>query len=342
MTISGAELSMIHYTIYGGLGSPYSMKMRAIFRYRRIPYVWKQIDIQDRAIFQHVKAPVIPIIRFPDGSWHNDSTPMIYTLERLHADRSIVPPDPAQHFLALLLEDMADEWGTKAMFHYRWYRERDQKQMSEWLSFDRMCGEGREKIETAARTFRDRQVGRMALVGCTPQNASIIEQSADDIMRVLDAHVTEEPFLFGTRPSLADFGWLGQFSQLAVDPTPQERMRAIAPYCFRWLMDLDDASGIEGAWRDPDAPLPAGVTSLLRMAGETYFPFLLANAAAFEKKQETFSVTLLGRTYTQGTFRYQQRCLWDLRERYKALDGATRDRLDPVLREAGCLEPLKG
>jgi len=330
------------YTIHGGLGSPYSMKMRAIFRYRRLPYVWKQIDMADRSIFANVKAPVIPIIQFPDGSWHNDSTPMLYTLERLHAERSIIPADPAQYFLAYLLEDMADEWGTKAMFHYRWYRERDQKQMSEWLAFDRLTGQGRETIVGAAQMFRARQVGRMPIVGCTPENAPIIERSAGEIMALFDAHVTEERYLFGSRPSLADFGWLGQLSQLAVDPTPDDLMRETAPFLFRWLMNLDDASGIEGEWRDPTAPLPPAVTGLLKIAGHTYFPFLLANAAAFEKGEPTFSLTLYGQTYTQGSFRYQQRCLWDLREAYKKLDASAKAQIDPILKDTGCLEPLKG
>src|SRR6185295_6726692 len=299
------------YTIHGGLGPPYSMKTRAIFRYRRLPHIWKQVDMSDRSIFANVKAPVIPVIQFPDGSWHNDSTPMIYLLEKLHRERSIVPDDPGQAFLAYLLEDMADEWGTKAMFHYRWFRERDQKQMSEWLIFDRLMGTGRKTILDMASAIRARQVGRMALVGCTPQNAPIIEASAKQIMALLEAHVTEEPYLFGTRPSLADFGWMGQLSQLATDPTPNDLMREVAPFTFRWLMNLDDASGVEGAWRDPKAPLSPAVTGLLRIAGEIYFPFLLANATAFEKGEQTFSVELMGQTYTQGSFRYQQRCLWD-------------------------------
>jgi glutathione S-transferase len=329
------------YTIYGGLGSPYSMKMRAILRYRRIPHIWKQADGGEN-IFKHVKAPVIPVIQFPDGSWHNDSTPMIFELERRVKERSIVPVDPAHAFLAYLLEDFADEWGTKAMFHYRWFRERDQKQMSEWLAFDRLKGKGRETILKAAKAFRDRQVGRMPIVGCTPENAPIIEESARRIMALFEAHVTEDLFLFGSRPSLADFGWLGQLSQLAVDPTPQDLMRADYPFTFRWLANLDDASGLEGDWRDPDAPLAGAVTGLLKLAGEIYFPFLLANAEAVSKKEETFGVELLGHTYKQGAFRYQVKCLSELRWAFSKLDPDSKKKAAAVLDQAGCLKPLGG
>jgi glutathione S-transferase len=329
------------YTIYGGLGSPYSMKMRAILRYRQLPHVWKQADSGEN-IFQHVKAPVIPVIRFPDGSWHNDSTPMIFELERRHNERSIVPIDPAQAFLAYLLEDFADEWGTKAMFHYRWFRERDQKQMSEWLAFDRLKGKGRDMILKAANAFRDRQVGRMPIVGCTPENAPIIEESARRIMALFEAHVTEELFLFGSQPSLADFGWLGQLSQLAVDPTPQDLMREDYPFTFRWLVNLDDASGLEGEWRDPDAPQPAAVAGLLKLAGEIYFPFLLANAEAVAKGADTFSVKIFGQTYTQGAFKYQVKCLAELRAAFAKLNPDSKKKMTALLNETGCLKPLGG
>ena len=40
--------------------------------------------------------------------------------KREHADRSVVPSDPALAFIDMLIEDFGDEWVTKMMYHYRW------------------------------------------------------------------------------------------------------------------------------------------------------------------------------------------------------------------------------
>ena len=328
------------YRINGALGSPYSMKMRAVLRYRRIPHLWVHGAATHGALAQ-VKAPVIPVMEYPDGSFHNDSTPLIYDLEARHAERSILPPDPARAFIAHLIEDFADEWVTKAMFGYRWLEEVDQIQMSRWLAFDALKGGGLEVSQGYAEQFRTRQVGRMAIVGCTAENFPLIEASTRGLLDALEAHVVDQHCLFGTRPSIAEFGMYAQLSQLGVDPTAQVMMRKDYPYSYRWLLHIDDMSGIDGDWSEKDSPYSPIIAAWLRQVGEIYMPFLRANAAAIAAGEETFRITAMGRPYTQGVFKYQLKCLADLRARYAALDAATRAEIDPLLSDTGCLETLR-
>jgi glutathione S-transferase len=314
------------------------MKMRALLRYRRLPFVF-HLAGHDSAEIADVRPRVIPVIRFPDGTLHVDSTPMLDELEALHpGERSVVPDDPAPAFLAFLLEDFADEWATKWMFHYRWYYEADQKAFSRWGAFERAGAAGREAIEKFAAAFTERQVGRMPLVGCTEQNRPLIEETCLEAVTALDRTVTEEqPYLFGSRPSRADFALYGQLSQLANDPTPDVLLRERAPYAYRWIRILDDACGADGEWAAPDAPLPTVTRTLLSLCGEVYLPFLLANAQAFEKGEKEFSLTLRGRPYSQSTFKYQVKCLAELRRRFAALDGETRARVEAALPGADAL-----
>jgi glutathione S-transferase len=315
------------YKQFGALGSPYSMKMRALLRYRRLPHLWIDGAATREALGQ-VRAPVIPVLQYPDGHFDNDSTPLIYDLESRHAERGVVPPDPAQAFIAHLLEDFADEWLTKAMFGYRWLEEVDQVQMSRWLAFDNLKGGGLETSQKFAAMFRDRQVGRMALVGCTRENFPLIEASTRSVLAALEAHVVNRHSLFGTRPSMAEFGIYGQLSQLGTDPTPQAMMRADYPYTYRWLAHVDDMSGVEGEWEAGFAPV---VAELVRIAGQVYVPFLRANAEAADAGAETFRMEAMGLPYEQGTFKYQLKCLRELQARYAALEGEARGAVDEVL-----------
>lgn len=315
------------YRLFGALGSPYSMKLRALLRYRRIPHLWVDGAATREALGQ-VRAPVIPVLEYPDGHFDNDSTPVLYDLEERHAERRVVPDDPAQAFIAHLLEDFADEWLTKAMFGYRWLEEVDQVQMSRWLAFDNMKGGGLAQSQGFAEQFRARQVGRMALVGCTRENFPLIEASTRAVLAALEAHVVNRHCLFGTRPSMAEFGIYGQLSQLGTDPTPQVMMRADYPYTYRWLAHIDDMSGLEGEWEPGISPV---VAELVRISAQVYVPFLRANEQAAEAGKETFRMEAMGLPYSQGVFKYQLKCLRELRARYARLEPSARGEVDAVL-----------
>ena len=330
------------YRLVGSNGSPYSLKLRAILRYRRLPFVWELRTERNRAEFAGLRPPLIPILRYPeDGSFHVDTTPIAEDLERRHpGQRSILPDDPAHAFLCHLIEDLADEWLTKAMFHYRWAYDADIRYAGLWIADDFFPDRTGEAREAAARDFASRQIERMPLVGSTPENAPVIEESYHRVLAALEPHVGAYRFLFGTRPALADFGLFGQLRTLATDPTPLAIMRAEAQRTESWVRQLDDASGVEGEWIAARDPLPEAVRALLRLCGEVYLPFLAANAEAAAKGKDEFEVKLMGRPFRQAVFRYQVKCLAELRRRLGELGDEARGRVRGTLEGTGGWEVL--
>ena len=326
---------MERYQLYGGGGSPYSQKMRAILHYRRLPFDWVQITPAIRSQIKHDGPPIIPILRLPeDQSLHVDSTPLAFQLEERHSERSIIPDDPAMAFLSNLIEDLGDEWVTKMMFHYRWDLEIDQMYSSRQIISDNSPRLRGDDLKQAAEAIRQRQVERMPLVGCTKQNKPIIESSFHELLAILDTFATRDEFIFGTRPSLADFGLFGQLKTLASDHTSMLIMRNTVPSVYDWVRRLEDSSGIEGEWHDFADMRPA-VSELLKFSARYYLPFLKANANAHAEGADTMTVDLAGRIYEQPTFKYQVKCYDRLR---KLLQNALVDALRDLLAQTGCLQ----
>ncbi|MFA5940860.1 MAG: glutathione S-transferase N-terminal domain-containing protein [Sinimarinibacterium sp.] len=328
------------YAIYGGNPSPYSRKLRAILRYRRLPHVWKVGTPDTLPEIAQVRPKLIPVLRLPEsGEFRVDSTPTALLLEERHpGERSILPPDPADAFICHLLEDFADEWVTKMMFHYRWHEDATADWASHWIVRDAMPAAMGKAHDQAAKMFHDRQRGRMAMVGCTPENAPVIEASYERLLDVLGPFVGGTQYLFGSRPSLADFALYGQLAQLTLDPWPQRICRARAPAVEAWVITLDDAAGVEGKWKPERGA--AVRKALLEMVGAEYLPFLRANAAALEAGSARFELEIRGRVFAQEPFRYQQKCYAELRQRWQKLDVAARAGLEPLLEETGCLKLL--
>ena len=329
---------MERYQLYGGGGSPYSQKMRAILHYRRLPFDWVQITPAIRSQIKHDGPPIIPILRLPeDQSLHVDSTPLAFQLEERHSERSIIPDDPAMAFLSNLIEDLGDEWVTKMMFHYRWDLEIDQMYSSRQIISDNSPGLRGDDLKQAAEAIRQRQVERMPLVGCTRQNKPIIERSFHELLAILDSFAIRDEFIFGTRPSLADFGLFGQLKTLASDHTSMLIMRNTVPSVYDWVRRLEDSSGIEGEWHDFADMRPA-VSELLKFSARYYLPFLEANAKAHAEGADTLTVELAGRIFQQPTFKYQVKCYDRLR---KLLQNERVDALRSLLAETECLQYLE-
>lgn len=340
MSDSDGSAAAARYRLVGSTASPYALKMRAILRYRRIPFDWVIMTPALREETAHLKPNLIPALRYPDGSWRGETTTLAYDLEGRHPERSIIPEDPACAFLCDLLEDMADEWAVKPLFLYRWWDREDQDYVSRWAGEEWSVFGEEPGSEAEREAMRRRQISRMPILGATAENKPFLEESYRRMLGAIEPHVGLGRFLFGSRPALADFAWYGQLNELATDPTPMRIMRAIAPKTDIWARRLDDTSGVEGRWDSLEEAMAGAAGALLALAGELYLPFLAANQRAWRQGLDRLQLRVWGLDYTLAPFKYQVKCFERLRERYAALDGHARTRLEPVLRRTGCHDLL--
>ncbi|MFQ5416096.1 MAG: glutathione S-transferase C-terminal domain-containing protein [Myxococcota bacterium] len=331
------------YIIVGAVGSPYSRKLRAVMQYRRIPYRWVHQGWPESQELPKPPVQLLPrlVTTQADGSRaaRIDTTPLIRDLERESVGRSVIPPDPVVAFLDFLLEDYADEWLTKAMFHYRWAHGPDIAKaaaiLPRWYATNRPEHEARSMGEV----FSKRQIDRLSVVGSNETTAPVIERSYVRLLRLLDTHLGESRFLMGGRPGASDFGVFGQLTQLAgFDPTSAAVALSTAPRVVAWIDVVEDLSGLETReedWINRDA-IPETLKALLAEVGRVYAPFLLANAAALERGAARVEGRIDGKPWVQKPFPYQGKCLAWLREAHAGLTADDRGAVDAVLAGTGC------
>ena len=327
----------------GAPGSPYTRKMRAILRYRRIPYLFIQQNSPDAAKLPAAKVALLPTFYLAGESGElvpvTDSTPLIRRFERDIEGRSVLPPSPAAAFLDELIEDYADEWLTKCMFHYRWYHDEDATKARRILPFWAMPTATEEQIAPVQKMIGDRQIGRLGVVGSNDTTAPVIEESYHRFLMAFDTQLQSSRFLFGDRPASSDFAIMGQLTCLALfDPTPVAVTVERSPRVHAWTESLEDLSGLEPSdadWTDP-GELPPSIGNLLAEVGRFHAPFLLANADAVERGAGQVETEIGGHAWVQKPFPYQRKCLGWLRESYAALPADARETVDAALAGTGC------
>jgi glutathione S-transferase len=332
------------FAIIGAAGSPYSRKLRAVFRYRQIPFVWLNQGSAEAAALPTPKVALLPRLIMDDSNGERvartDTTPLIRELERLAPnDRSVIPNDPALAFLDELIEDYADEWLTKAMFHYRWAFAPDVEKASTILPLWFGMQQSNEALAQAGKIFSSRQIERLWVVGSNETTAPVIEDSYERLLTILENHLQQHPFVMGARPGTSDFGLFGQLTQLALfDPTPVAKTLDLAPRVVAYTDLVEDLSGLEPTadqWFDRDG-LPSTFRDLLIEIGRVYAPFLLGNHEALSKGLEQVECEIDGRRWTQKPFTYQGKCLNWLRNDYAALSPSDREFVDKTLSGTGC------
>lgn len=327
----------------GAPGSPYTRKMRAYLRFRRIPYELIISGSREDHDLPEAKVRLLPTFFLPDDSGRpvavTDSTPLIRRFEGEFEGRAAIPPSPAMAFIDALLEDYGDEWLTKSMFHYRWAYEADIKKAGAMLPLWGRTAVPDDALQTMSDFIRQRQIERLWVVGSNETTAPVIEASYRRFLRLFDAHLTQHAFLMGERPGSADFGVFAQLTQLALfDPTSAAVTLDESVRTYAWVERVEDLSGasvLDEDWFTPET-VPDTLRALLTEVGRVYVPFMLANAAAHAQGAPKVETTIDGQPWVQKTFPYQAKCLRWLREAYAGLGPDDRLAVDAILDGTGC------
>lgn len=336
------------YTLHVYDISYFSGKMQAYMAYKGIPHRTHEVSWGElsRRIAPRTGLVEVPVVERADGVFLRDSTAMIEWFEARYPQASVLPNNVAAVFFCRLLEDYADEGLWRPALYYRWAFTKDsllyaRRFTEDFLSFPL----------TPAALVRRMVLHRQRRVyvgaeGITRENRADVERHYRDELADLEAVFRTRPYLFGERPSLADFGYFASmFRHFSIDPTPSRIMRNDAPAVYEWVARMWNARAARfgsGAWTVPDDGLPEGLAPLLARAARRYLPALHANARAVADGRQTYSVALEGKEYPglpavpfQAWRRSAlQRCL-------AALDGDAKTRVRKVLSREGCLEWLE-
>jgi len=270
------------YIMYGSPPSLYSGKVRSYLRKNRLPYFERLTCHPDYAgkIMPAVGRYVIPVLESPDGTIVQDTSEIIDFLETRHGEPSVYPEGAKQKITALILELFGDEGLLRPAMHYRWNFDEDNDDFIS-LEFGRFMAPTAPDAEakTLAAPVKAQMSGLLPALGVTAKTIPAIEAGYAELLAALDAHLLEQPYLFGGRPTIADYGlYAPLYAHLGRDPAPSLIMKKTANRVWRWVerMTAPDLDKPEF----PDMPdtlfeddkVPATLANILKIVAIDYLP----------------------------------------------------------------------
>ena len=333
------------WTLYTMQNSPYSDKIRAFLRYKKLPVTELVENAETRFSVLQARTgkTMVPVVITPGDEAMNDSTAIAALVESAQPQPPTRWKDPETDATAMLLEDYADEWLVRIMLASRWYHAADAAQNAAIIACGMTHGVAGLDFQRAARDFPPPIISTLPKMGATPENAEGWYAMLPRIFDAFERALSRSLFLTGAAPHQVDFAFYGQLNQIRRDPTGSGWI-AEAPAAVReWLERME--SVFTGSLEPASSALDDLDTldALVEEMSSTYLRMQVANALAVEAGEKAVRVELRdGFEFSTAPAKYNAKLLAanlaTLEKLYSAGLSLPEIVAAPILRE---LAPLK-
>ncbi len=333
------------------LTSPYSAKVRAFLNYKQIP--WRRMrtsfEVYLQRIPELVGIPIIPVILTPDDEVLQDSTPIMTWLEGRHPTPPTIPSDPRLALLHWIVEDTADEYLPRFSMHYRWGNDLNRETLSCRIARRMTWDNHHADHKGLSEMTLSRQSGFDEHIGLNDATRPDLEKQLLELLEILEDHWCNHSYLFGERPSVADFALYGQlWAHLFNDPFPARIMEVNAPLTCHWLEEINELGDLRGEvgrtafgdWLDLDTGVPDTIERLLAWCSETWLPWARVTAQASIAREKQCQTTIRGIETVITTHHYRAWSFEQVQRHYESLGDSARAWCDEFLHKTKILPGL--
>jgi glutathione S-transferase len=263
------------YRVHGMMQSYFTRKMTGYLDYKGIPWRFRRSPGTSPEAVAAGFPGGVPFVETPAGEIMWDSTAMIHHLELRFPEPAVLPADPVQRFLCYVVEDAADEWLYRPAVGTRWHFPENAAVGGLELARDitvRMplpCDQAHAAVGEHVRSS-------CPPLGVTADNVQDwVDQVLRPWLRALGAHLGDRSYLFGDRPSLADFAIFGgNAAHFVNDPLCRRWVEEDAPAVVQHTHRLLEPDALElGGWAEP-GNAPATLLAILADLGRIYLPWV--------------------------------------------------------------------
>ena len=268
--------------LYGSPLSLYTGRPRSYFIKNGIDY--REIAPTSQHYEDHVLPAAggrrgMPTIEFPDGKVIRDSVAIVDHFEQAGGHANF-PRTPKQRILNRLLDVVAAEGMLRPAMHYRW-------DFPENEPLVRFQFEHITPIDAPWEFTLEGRFTRMHQacidLGVPEENYALVESLYFDLVKKLDAHFANYPYLLGGRPSIADFSLIApMYGHLARDIKPLQILHEHGNWVLRWVERMNRPEPDVGEYENPlqdyfaDDEIPDTLLDVLKQLAIDFVPETLA------------------------------------------------------------------